>query len=93
MAFIQLKTPVQGRRSAFVTAEQGLQIWRVLVGEIKGTPKQRAFVRNVQGVYLNRSAAPRRYSEWMDRRASLREAKRTATKQLGLDNRVLQYKD
>jgi hypothetical protein len=57
MAFIRLKS----RQAKFVSPEQGAIIWRVFNGEIKGTKKQREFVKHIERIYLNRNNAPDSY--------------------------------
>lgn len=60
MAFIRLKN----RKGRIVSPEQGVTIWRVMVGEIKGTKEQQEFVKSVANVYLNPTTAPKAYLDW-----------------------------
>lgn len=57
MAFIRLKN----NQHKFISAEQGETIWRIMNGEIEGTPEQRAFCDKIAKVYLNRANAPASY--------------------------------
>lgn len=59
MALITLKND----HARIVTPEQGIAIWRIMRGELKGTKKQMDFIRNVRKVYLNKATAPREYLE------------------------------
>jgi hypothetical protein len=63
MAFIRLKN----KKGRIVSPEQGLTIWRVMVGEEKGTKEQQEFVKTVANVYLNPDNAPKKYLAWRDK--------------------------
>jgi hypothetical protein len=71
MAFIRLKN----NKGRIVSPEQGLEIWRVLVGEIKGTKEQQEFVKTVHGVYLNPTTAPKKYLDWRNKQTKLEPRK------------------
>jgi hypothetical protein len=61
MAMIRLKD----NTAKMVSPEQGAVIWQVWKGEIKGTPQQRQFVKNVYRVYLNMAGkVPPSYCKW-----------------------------
>lgn len=57
MALITLKN----NRRYFVSAKQGIAIWRILNGEVRGNKKQRRFCDLVDKVYLNQHTAPHDY--------------------------------
>jgi hypothetical protein len=59
MAFIRLKTG----QCKVVPPRKAAEVWLVYTGEMKGTPAQKAFVKQIDKIYLNRSNAPKSYIE------------------------------
>ena len=47
----------------YITHEQAVRLWQVLIGEQEGTPEQQAFAATVGKVYMNRHKAPQSYIE------------------------------
>jgi hypothetical protein len=61
MAFLILRNG----KAKVVGPEQGSLIWRIMAGELPGTPAQRRFTKNVKRIYLNPGTAPRTYLRWL----------------------------
>ena len=59
MAFIVLKN----NHGKSVTATAAVALWRVMNGEIEGTPAQLKFIQTVKKIYLNKESAPKSYLE------------------------------
>jgi hypothetical protein len=59
MAFLTLVN----KKHVILPPEKAIAIWRVKVGEIKGTREQRAFVKKVDKIYLSHHNAPKSYRD------------------------------
>ena len=57
MALLRLKNG----KTTPIAPDKALALWRVLNGEVEGSPEQVAFCRTVDRVYLNWHTAPRSY--------------------------------
>lgn len=57
MAYIKLK---DGTRK-IVPPDTALAVWQLMKGETDGTPRQKAYIKKVERVYLNWRTAPRSY--------------------------------